>query len=217
MIIEGVEAEGIFSFGTGHERLSVDLNEALTVIVGPNASGKTNLIRILDVVRTVVRFQDPKQENRGALAERLDRLVSVARHGTASVPEAAQVRVRIAFTRPDEQAMLAAFIRAVVFAALLDGQVPDDRTIAELEAWVASEVTIDKLASLFRGAILVSHTGVLGTPWRLAYEFTHVDTPFIWHLETPLPNRAHVIEPRSHSSEELTSFPSLGQQVYGVG
>ena len=217
MIIEGVEAEGIFSFGAGDEGLSVDLNEVLTVIVGPNASGKTNLIRILDVVRTVVRFQDPKQENRGALAGRLDRFVSVALRGTAWAPEAARVRVRVAFTRPDEQAMLAAFIRAVVFAALLDGQVPDDRTIADLEAWVASEVTTDKLASLFRGAILVSHTGVLGTPWRLAYEFTHRETPFIWHLATAWPNRADVIEPQRHVSMELTSFPSLAQRVFGVG
>jgi predicted ATPase len=217
VIIEGVEAEGIFSFGAGDEGLSVDLNEVLTVIVGPNASGKTNLIRILDVVRTVVRFQDPKQENRGALAERLDRFVSVALRGSAWAPEAARVRVRVAFTHPDEKAMLAAFIRAVLFAALLDGQVPDDRTIADLEAWVASEVTTDKLVSLFRGAILVSHTGVLGTPWRLAYEFTHRETPFIWQLATALPNRADVIEPQRHMSMELTSFPSLAQRVFGVG
>lgn len=217
MIIEGIEAAGIFSFGAGTDGFSLDLNDALTVVVGPNASGKTNVLRTLEVARTVVRFHDVKEQSRGLLAERLGDLVRFALHGPVSASEASKVRVRVAFTSPAEQGMLVAFIQAIVFAALFDGQVPNEQTIAELEEWAANQITADQLASLFRGAILISHTGVLGLPWRLAYEFTYAGTPFIWHLDTPLPNRAHVIEPCGHMSAELSSFLPLGQRLHGVG
>ena len=65
MIIERVEATGLFSFGTGADSFVLDLGTGLNVIVGPNAAGKTNVLRVVELVRTVLLYQDPKRPDRG--------------------------------------------------------------------------------------------------------------------------------------------------------
>ncbi|MGC9117248.1 MAG: AAA family ATPase, partial [Conexivisphaera sp.] len=50
MRIKRVEADNVFTF----ENFELNLNYPVTVIVGPNGSGKTNLIRLLEYVAEVM-------------------------------------------------------------------------------------------------------------------------------------------------------------------
>jgi hypothetical protein len=65
--IKRLEVEGLFSFGTDEDKLVLDLNEPLTVIVGANGSGKSNVSRVLNLVQTAVRLDVGDQEQRTAL------------------------------------------------------------------------------------------------------------------------------------------------------
>ncbi len=51
MKITSIKATNVFSF----REIEVTLDNTLTVVVGPNGGGKTNLVRSLDIVRSAVR------------------------------------------------------------------------------------------------------------------------------------------------------------------
>ena len=93
MKLTRVEAEGIFSFGVGSDKLVLDLDESLTVIVGPNASGKSNISRVLNLVQTAVRFDFANQEERTALSMVLTDHVRSALHD--GIYAGAQISVRL--------------------------------------------------------------------------------------------------------------------------
>lgn len=214
MIIERVEAEGLFSFGTGANRFVLDLGEGLNVIVGPNASGKTNVLRVIELVQTAVLYQDPKRQDRSDLRGTLDHYVRFARHDRMPSSSSSEVRLVLAFTGGD-RTIITSFIRAVVLAGLLDQQNTDEVTLSAIEGWVASEVTEEKLASLFRGTIVVSHSGVPGTEWRVAYEFKHDGKDLVWHLQTPLPNRSGVIEDKHDPPKGIPNAVPLVRRLHG--
>jgi len=55
MRVTKLECSGLFSFGTGDDKLSLNLPDTgVTVVVGPNGSGKSNLLRVLDVIVSAV-------------------------------------------------------------------------------------------------------------------------------------------------------------------
>lgn len=80
MILDRIEASGLFSFGTGDEHFVFDLDSGLNVIVGPNAAGKTNVLRLIELVRAVVLYQDPKRQDRSSIGHVLEEHVRFARH-----------------------------------------------------------------------------------------------------------------------------------------
>jgi hypothetical protein len=59
MRIQRSQAEGIFSFEVGRDRFALDLDDHLTAIVGPKASGKANGDRLLKLVQAVASFERP--------------------------------------------------------------------------------------------------------------------------------------------------------------
>jgi hypothetical protein len=215
VIIDRIEATGLFSFGTDGDRLVLDLDEGLNVIVGPNAAGKTNVLRLIELVRTAVLYQDLKRQDRNVARDLLDEHVRSARYDEMDLFSPSEARLSLRLTTGDEKLLVMFFIQAVVIAALLDNKVADAATLRDLEDWVATEVTYEDLKSLYRGTIVVSHSGVPGTQWRVAYEFEHAGDPFIWHLQTPLANRAHVIERRTSTPTGVPNHSRLVQRLHG--
>lgn len=214
MIINRIEASGIFSFGTGTDRFVLDLGEGLNVIVGPNAAGKTNVLRLIELVRAATLYRDPKRQERGSIGRVLDDHVRFARHDGMLPSSPSEVRLGLTLTSGD-RALVVAFLQAMVLAALLDNKVADTPTLANLEAWVAAEVTEEKLASLYRGTIVVSHSGVPGTEWSLAYEFDHEGRQVVWHLYTPRSSRADVIEDRDSTLTGDPDWNRLVERLHG--
>lgn len=214
MIINRIEASGIFSFGTGAKRFVLDLDEGLNVIVGPNAAGKTNVLRLIELVRAAILYRDPKRQDRSSIGHVLDDHVRFARHDGMLPSSPSEVRLGLTLTSGD-RSLVVAFVQAMVLAALLDNKVPDTPTLANLEAWVAAEVTEEKLESLYRGTTVVSHSGVPGTEWRLAYEFDHDGRQLVWHLYTPRPNRTDVIEDGDSSLTGDPNWSRLVERLHG--
>ena len=70
MRVQRLEAEGLFSFGVENDRFALDLDYPLTAIVGPNASGKSNVGRLLKLVQAVASFEGPSTRRTAAPCSR---------------------------------------------------------------------------------------------------------------------------------------------------
>ena len=215
MILDRIEASGLFSFGTGDEHFVFDLDSGLNVIVGPNAAGKTNVLRLIELVRAVVLYQDPKRQDRSSIGHVLEDHVRFARHDRILPSSPSEVRLGLTLTSGD-RALVVAFVQAMVLSALLNNQVADAPTLANLEDWLAAEVTEEKLESLFRGTIVVSHSGVPGTEWHLAYEFEHDGRSRIWRLYTPRSSHANVIEDRDIATTGVPRSKRLLERLHRI-
>ncbi len=143
MRICSAAVRGLLSFGD----FSLRLGDRLTVIVGPGGAGKSNLLRVIELCRRVIESTDRGSRNlRAFLTTYL-----AARH-IGYYSRAVEVRVGFELTEPPERALLAAFVRAATVGHVLGTwNLPDT---SELDAWVASEVTEDKLAPLMHGEIV---------------------------------------------------------------
>ena len=217
MQLTRLEVEGIFSFGVGEDRLALDLDDHLTVIVGPNASGKSNVCRVLHLLTSAVRYQDGNQEARSWLWSVLDDHAREARHEGMPIGSRSTVRLTVRLTSPKEVALVTSYMQALVLTAILGTQTADDQSLPALEAWVAAHVTSAAISDLFQGTIVVSHSGVPGAAWSVAYEFQHGDVPLTWHISTTMPNFNHVIAPRDTTAEAgLPSLVTVTQRLLGL-
>jgi len=217
MKLKRLEAAGIFSFGTEEDRFIFDLDESLTVIVGPNASGKSNVSRVLNLVQTAVRLNVADQEARVALSKILDDHVTSAIHDGTPLGVEVEVRLAIELTSGIEVELMTAFIRSAVLRGLLGNQTADQPALSALEKWVYEYITHEGIESLFEGTIVAAHSGIPGTRWKLAYEFDHNDAHFTWHIETTLTNMSNVIAPRGWvASNPLPTRKTLFQRLTGL-
>jgi hypothetical protein len=216
MRLKALQAEGIFSFGTGENRLRLDLDRDLTVIVGPNAAGKSNVIRVLALVQAVLRFQDSNQDKRQPLWAALEDYARFSRHEGMAPNARSVIRLEIELTGPNELKLLTSFVQMMVLSASFVNQVVDSPSLPALEAWTSEQVTPEALASLTKGTLVVSHSGVLGAQWQVSYEFEHEGAALRWHLNTELPNLSNVIAPSTlDETAELPNTVMLGQRLFG--
>ncbi len=218
MRLKALEAEGIFSFGTGEDRLRLDLDRDLTVIVGPNAAGKSNLVRALKLVQAVLRFQDSGQDKRQPLWAALEDYARFSRHEGMAPNARSVIRLETDLTGPNELKLLTSFVGMMVLSASFGNQVIDSPSLPRLEAWIREQVMPEALASLTSGTLVVSHSGVLGAQWQVSYEFQYEDAPLTWHINTDLPNLSNVIAPSDR--DEAAGLPNtviLGVRLFGQG
>lgn len=218
MRLKGLEAEGIFSFGTGESRLRLDLDRDLTVIVGPNASGKSNLVRALTLVQAVLRFQDSGQDKRQPLWAALEDYARFSRHEGVTPSTRSVIRLEIELTGPNERKLLTSFVGMMVLSASFGNRVIDSPSLPRLEAWIGEQVTSEALAGLTRGTLVISHSGVLGAPWHVSYKFDHEGARLAWHINTDQPNLSNVIALADRDdTAELPRTVTLGVRLYGQG
>src|SRR5258706_11354058 len=112
MRLTSIEAREMFSF----EQLTLtELPAQMLVVVGPNGSGKTNLSRLVEVVRAAIeRAATFSQESyellvRFGAARRLD-----------AVPEdGSSIRLGVALTEEWERELVLRFVRAAIMASIL--------------------------------------------------------------------------------------------------
>jgi hypothetical protein len=92
----------------------------------------------------------------------------------------------------------------------------DQPGLSALEAWVYEHVADEVIKDLFKGTIAISHSGILGTRWNVAYEFEHDEALFTWHIHSSIPNLTSVIAPREWRSENgLPLRETLYQRLTG--
>jgi hypothetical protein len=216
MQVSRLEIEGVFSFGVEADRFALDFDERLTVIVGPNASGKSNVRRALNLVQTAVRFEDANQKSRGSLGTVLDDHVRDARHEGMPSGTRSAVNVALRMASAAEVNLMTSYVQMLVLSSLFGNQTVDTQSLPALEAWVAEHVTSEAIAGLLTGTIVVSHSGIPGSQWNVAYEFEHGGVSLTWHINTTIPNLTNVIAPRERTADAaLPSIMTLTQRLKG--
>lgn len=182
MRVRSLTVENLLTF----DRFQLDLNGKTNVLVGPNGAGKSNIVRVVDLACKAMDWAG--SIGRGSpfaqAAEQVLRSFAAVHHHGATPERAASVRLAVEFTTPDELERLCTFVRAAVLCTLLDELGRDPQTGVALSGWVESEITNDRLASLFSGAVVLEHSGMSQHPWDVSYEFQHAGETYRWLLAT---------------------------------
>lgn len=176
MRLTDIEARDLLSFGQLQIR---DLPQTL-VVVGPNGGGKTNLLRLLELVLVAIdRAATFSQDAYQALM----RFAEARRIGAAAA-DVSGVRLGIAMTEPWEHELLASFVRAVIASAILR-ETPTNGDASSAMAWIRQQVTEAELQPLTSGAITVDFAESAGAPWAIRYEFSARGERFCWVMDGP--------------------------------
>ncbi len=157
MRLTAIEAADFLSF----ENLVFTLDPGLNVVVGPGGSGKSTLVRVLDLV---VRALDSTELGAARL---LEEYASAQRHD-ATGPGLC-VRVGVELDQPSERQAMVTFVRAAVMSALPDGVA--DKYRDAYDEQVRDVISEHHLRPLFRGKLAVAFDARPEGGWSVAYEF----------------------------------------------
>ncbi len=170
MRVTHLSARGLLSFGK--ESFTLNLAESgPSVLVGPNASGKSNLGTLVDLVVTAVAWSSAPAAGgypagRSRQREVLVEAARSARHRGLPEGTAVEARLGIKLTRDVERELVTSFMRAVIASS--SGETASQRK-PSVESWALGLPT-DAFTALFRGELVVSHSGVAGSDWRVCFE-----------------------------------------------
>jgi ABC-type ATPase involved in cell division len=220
MRVNSLQVENLLTF----DRFQLDLNGKTNVLVGPNGAGKSNIVRIIDLVCKGMDWA--AMTGRGSpfaqAAEQVLKSFAAAHHHGSLPEQPASVRLDVEFTTVDERELLCTFVRAAVLCTLLDELGRDAQTAVTVSAWVDSEITNDRLASLFSGTVVLEHIGMPQHSWGLSYEFRHGDGMYRWllanrgfmHSIVPASSPQALMASSSHKQlkEVLLGLPQSAQQ-----
>jgi predicted ATPase len=163
MKIRSIRATEVFSF----PKLELTLDDALTVLVGPNGAGKTNIVRLLDIARTSVRWHATGEV---AARVRLDGFRSARRIG-ADRSAMSTIEVEIDFDQPAEHDLILSFVR-VAATTVIQRDSPTRELLAELLPWTQREITEAKLTEMFHGRLVVEIPRERIDEWDAYYRFS---------------------------------------------
>lgn len=171
MRVTRLSAHGLFSFG--EDPFVLDLSKGgLSVVVGPNASGKSNLGALIDLVVAVVALNSSVTSlGRTVLGPATDALHTAAlqaRHLYLPEDKAVEARLGITLTSDEERELVASFMRGTI-ASSPSANGSRSQTTSHQESWAAGLPT-DSFDALFRGELVVSHSGVAGSDWWVRFE-----------------------------------------------
>lgn len=128
-------------------------DDELTVLVGPHGSGKTNVVRVLDLVNKLVDRAEELSRSFLTVPTPTEQVLSPyvqAMHDGSPPGTPIMVRLGVEWTTESERERIVAFVRAAVLETLIEErQANDEKRRAQLSSWVMSEITQPKLASLF--------------------------------------------------------------------
>lgn len=168
--ITHLHVQNLLSF----EAFEVDLDVGTTVILGPNGSGKTNLLRVLDLAGSALRWAAEESSTRpglrqapGPAGRNLDAYRGMSHLGRSGQR---QVRVGLRLDLDDEKDLLVTFLRAALAWSIRD-QLRSAGGDAPVESWLSEHVTQQTVAPLFETELIVEHSGVPGRSWEVGLNF----------------------------------------------
>lgn len=203
MRITRIAAENFLSFRTLD---FAEIGPGLTAVVGPNGAGKSNLTRVIELMGRALAFADfTRSVDFGRYLD--------ARHVGASAGAPLTIRVGVALDEPDERALIRNFVQAFLASlALGSGGQPGVLSPAEVEKWVTTEVTDEKISPLFSGELIASWGGLRGAEeWSIGYEFDVEATRLSWSFRGRLSDTvgAGLIE----AGDQVTSYGSVLERL----
>ena len=162
MLLKRIEASGFLSF---HLTTGLNIGPGLTVVTGPNAAGKSNLGRCLDLARAVLAPNGHPEANR------LDLYQDAGYEGTTAFA----VKLGMELDQLWERELIWAYICSV-FAT----QGTQDADTAErLEEAATTWLDQESIAPLLSGSLVINYEAARSRPWSAAWEFRDAGTP--WH------------------------------------
>ena len=164
MFLRRIEIDRFLSFGQPAE---LNLGPGLTVVTGPNAAGKSNIGRCLDVARAVLAAHDDPE------AERLELYQDA---GYEDAPEFT-IKLGIGLDQPWEQDLVRAYVRACFVASRPD---PDPVVVKSFEE-SADWLVRDSLAPLMSGLLVIGYRRAAARAWSAAWQFTDDKAGTTWH------------------------------------
>lgn len=183
MRITGIRCKDFLSFGT--EGVELDSDRHLTVVVGPNGAGKSNVVRALELVRTVMtKIGNPTSYFPSPEANPEDiELATFARSGRhRGIARSAEIAVDVVLTTSRERAMITSFVRSAVASALRELLQPDPMGMLQLGGWVDQQLTPKLMEDLFSGTITISGPSHDLGSWSVVYVFESDGVAYGWVL-----------------------------------
>jgi ABC-type multidrug transport system ATPase subunit len=181
MYVKEITARNIFSFA----ELDLKLNPCLTVVTGPNGSGKTNLARLFDLVVRAVRNASG---NQAALSRRYNQ---AGYFGSQRFTAA----IGIVFDQPDELTLIEEWGKAAVLTLLAANTI--DRALAMEPALPDSIGAADAFGS---GTLEVSYDATRRAKWRTEWIVRLGSAEARLSLEQ---NRLSVDAPAAHAADAV--------------
>jgi AAA ATPase-like protein/putative AbiEii toxin of type IV toxin-antitoxin system/OLD-like protein len=214
MKVISVHVSNLLSF----DEFELCFDDGLTVLVGPNGSGKTNVVRVLDLVSKLVDWADERSRSSPAAPTPAEAVLSSyvqAVHSDSPVDSPIKVDIRIDFTTPSERERIVAFVRAAMLATLAQdsSQARHEPMKSLLCSWLQAEVNDSKLSSLFSGTLAFEHPGYEGAAWEARYEFEHDNRRFDWILHSP--TMSDSIVPHGQAPGAGDSTISIWEALFG--
>lgn len=180
MRLKYLEVNNVLSYGIGER---VDFDDGLTALVGPNGGGKSNVLRILTLVRDVIRRETLSVG--AALYHVVNTKIEAMCPAHRNIPLHSEIRLGITLATDDyptqrsrDAYLLHLFLRGVQESAY--AELP--RSSNDFVAGTTGDTgSLDEMFSALRSGVLVlRHSRKLGTTWTLAYEFEHDDKTYRW-------------------------------------
>ncbi len=151
----------------------VAVGDGLTVFVGPNGSGKTNLVRLMTMASLALEWLEERSSRvsgpmgpRTAQAMMAAYAASRCRSAQPGAPLRAEIGLELGQQDLED---LACFLRAAFVSTLLSagrGQQPPG-----LEEWAEKQITVRSVADLGQGTLVLQHAGSPDAPWQVSWEF----------------------------------------------
>jgi len=218
MRLTHVYVQNLLSF----DDLRVDLDADTTVILGPNGSGKTNVLRALDLAASALRWAAEESFARAGLPQGLGPAGrALAAYGEMSHLGRGgerRVRVGLCLDLDDEMGLVVAFLRAALAWSIRD-ELHGAHADAPVESWVTEGVTQQRVAALFRLELVAEHSGVPGRSWQVGLDFQpKLEGPrYRWVLAgAPLQNCIVPMDSRGRPEAGQVPSPSgLPQNLFG--
>ena len=164
MFLRRIEIDRFLSFGLPAE---LNLGPGLTVVTGPNAAGKSNIGRCLDVARAVLAAHDDPE------AERLDLYQGA---GYEDAPEFT-IKLDMDLDQAWEQDLVRTYVRASYVASKANLGSLMMESFEEAVDWLVG----DSLAPLMSGLLVIRYRGAVARPWSAAWQFTDDEAGSTWH------------------------------------
>ncbi|MFE7012122.1 TOPRIM nucleotidyl transferase/hydrolase domain-containing protein [Streptomyces sp. NPDC057651] len=168
MKISRIVAQGFMSFS----RIDLALHAGTTVVTGPNAVGKSNLGRIIDVVRLVVSSHAGSERQ-----YRLDAYARAPRHGARHF----RLIMGIEMDQPWEQELIATFVRAAYASSAADQPTPGlDIPPEGRDRDARKRLAPESLRLLLRGFLIVNYDEGAQPRWRAHWHHSSNEDFFKW-------------------------------------
>ncbi|WP_018548592.1 AAA family ATPase [Streptomyces sp. LaPpAH-108] len=162
MKISRISASQFMSFS----EIDLALDSGTTVVTGPNAVGKSNLGRIIDVARSVVASHAGSERR-----HRLDLYARAPQHGARRF----RLVLDMEMDQPWERDLVATFVRAAYLSGITDLMSPISLERRDHDA--RERLVPESVQLLLRGSLVIDYDAGAQSHWRALWEHSTAGGP----------------------------------------